>query len=188
MNNPLEEVLEGRDGRARLQAFLFSEELVVLQVSLNVPGYPKRLEGDIAGVERIGVEARKAILAGSGVVLREIGILNGAGYALLFGARLAEAPARLKRRCIDLEEGVAWGRVMDLDVLTPAGSVGRERLGFPPRLCPVCGEIAKSCARERRHGLAELREVMRRLLAESLQEPGALSSSSDWGSSSSSFR
>lgn len=184
----LERVLQGREERSSLQARLFQRGLVVVQVSLNIPGFPKRLEGDILFADRMAARVLDEIRDLGGHVLQEIGLLNGAGYAVLVGARLEGSLDLLKRRCIALEENIPWGRAFDLDVLSRAGTVSRHSLGEPPRRCLLCGEEAKSCAREGRHDRSELRKVLERLLMQSLQEEASSFSSRDRASSSSSFR
>ncbi len=186
--DPLQRVLQGREDRSNLQSRLFRRGLVVVQVSLNIPGFPKRLTGDIFFADRMVERVLETIRALGGTVLQEIGLLNGAGYAVLVGARLEGSLRLLKRCCIAMEESLPWGRAFDLDVLAPAGSVSRESLGVPPRRCLLCGEEAKSCAREGRHDRKELREVLERLLMQSLQEEELSFSSRDRASASSSFR
>ena len=184
--DPLYRVLHGREERARLHSWLFGKGLLVVQVSLNIPGFPKRLNGDIPCVDRAGIGVREAIVALGGRVLREIGLLNGAGYALMIGALPGESPSLLKKRCVDMEEGLPWGRALDLDVLVPGGSVSRQSLGEPPRRCLLCGEEAKACAREGRHDRKELRRVLEGLLMGSLQEGESSLSSRACASASSS--
>ena len=185
---PLYRVLQGREERARLQSWLFGKGLLVIQVSLNIPGFPKRLKGDIPCVDRAGIEVREAIVNPGGSVLQEIGLLNGAGYALLIGALSEESPFLLKKRCVGIEEGLSWGRALDIDVLVPGGSVSRQSLGEPSRRCFLCGEEAKVCARDNRHDRKELRRVLEGLLLEPLQEGASSPSSRARSSASSSFR
>ena len=166
-------VLEGREGRARAQARLLAEGLTVVQVSLNVPGFPKRLDGDLFCIEQAGLRIQEKVRSAGGQVILEIGLLNGAGYALLIGIRLAGSAVGLKKACIALEEGLPWGRALDLDVRTPGGSIDRAALGGAPRRCLLCGDEAKSCGREGRHDRADLRKAMEDLLAQCLQEGGS---------------
>lgn len=184
----LERVLQGREERSSLQARLLRRGLVVVQVSLNIPGFPKRLEGDIFSADRMAARVVKEIRDLGGSILQEIGLLNGAGYAVLVGARLDESPDLLKRRCIALEENIPWGRAFDLDVLASEGIVSRDSLGEPPRRCLLCEEEAKSCAREGHHDSRELRKVLEGLLVQSLQEEESSLFSRDPASASNSFR
>jgi holo-ACP synthase CitX len=172
----LARVLEGREGRARSQARFFEEGLTVVQVSLNVPGFPKRLDGDLFCIEQAGLKIREKVLSEGGRVALEVGLLNGAGYALLLGVRLEGSAVCLKKACIALEEDLPWGRALDLDVLTPWGGIDRRSLGEPPRKCLLCGDEAKTCSRESRHDRVRIREAMRELLVRCLQEGGSSTS------------
>ena len=188
--DPLGLVLEGREGRARLQSRLLAKGLAVVQVSLNIPGFPKSLPGDIRCADRMVSSVRERVRSGGGKVVSETGLLNGAGYAVLIGVLLEdEGVARLlKERCIVLEEEFSWGRAVDVDVITTRGSIGRSAVGKPPRPCLVCGDDAKACGRERRHDTGSLRESISRLVVQALQEGGGSSSSPGPGSCSSSLR
>ncbi len=63
------------------------------------------------------------------------------------------------------------GRLFDLDVIRPDGTqVGRTELGLPQRLCLLCGNPAKDCARSRRHTVAELQEKTRSILQSAVDE------------------
>ncbi len=106
--DPLKRVLQGREDRSSLQSRLFSRGFVVVQVSLNIPGFPKRLEGDIFFADRMAKRVLDVIFALGGTVLQEVGLLNGAGYAVLVGTRLEGPLHLLKRRCIALEESLPW--------------------------------------------------------------------------------
>jgi len=186
--DPLGLVLEGREGRARLQSRLLGKGLVVVQVSLNIPGFPKSLPGDIHCADRMSLMVRESVRSSGGKVVSETGLLNGAGYAILLGV-LSEGDGRLlKERCIGLEEETAWGRAVDIDIITLSGSIGREAVGKPPRPCLLCGDDAKACGRERRHDTGTLRQSVERLLLHVLQEEGVSSSFPGPGSCSSSLR
>mgnify|MGYP000987923179 CR=1 FL=1 len=160
--DPLGLVLDGREGRARQQSRILAKGLAVVQVSLNIPGFPKSLPGDIRCADRMASSVRESVRSGGGKVVSETGLLNGAGYAVLIGVLLEdEGVARLlKERCIALEEEFPWGRAVDVDVITTRGSLGRGEVGKPPRSCLVCGDDAKACGRERRHDTRSLREFI----------------------------
>lgn len=186
--DPLGLVLQGREGRARLQSRLLAKGLVVVQVSLNIPGFPKRLPGDIRCADLMILLVRESLRRSGGNVVSEIGLLNGAGYAVLLGILEKGDSRLLKERCIGLEEEAAWGRAVDVDVITACGSIGRGEVGKPPRPCLLCGDEAKACRRERRHNTETLRESVGRLLLQALQEERVSSSFPCPGSRSSSLR
>ncbi|NLI95883.1 MAG: hypothetical protein GX436_04080 [Synergistaceae bacterium] len=158
------EVLEGREGRSRTQARLLKAGLTVVQVSLNIPGFPKRLRNDLFCVEWTAWLVRQRCLSLGWGIGAEIGLLNGAGYALLIGVLPGPDPIRLKQECLALEEALSWGRALDLDVRVQSGNIGREALGLPPRTCLLCGEEAKACNREGRHDRRALREIVEELI------------------------
>ena len=65
-----------------------------------------------------------------------------------------------KRRMVEIEEGFALGRLLDIDVMAKGvPKISRQQLGLPPRRCLVCGEMAAACARSRRH---DIKEILRR--------------------------
>ncbi len=161
---PLEEVLCGRDERAAWQKKLLAsrEKVFVCQIGLNVPGFPKRVPGDI----KIVKECRRFLLACVGAAPFEEQYLdNGAGICWqgAFDGRRFDAKA-LKRAAVEAENSMEAGRILDIDVLTPEGQLSRLDMGLPSRRCLICGESAKECARAGRHDAAELREIVIRII------------------------
>jgi phosphoribosyl-dephospho-CoA transferase len=90
------------------------------------------------------------------------GGLASAGMGIIPGRRFGAA---VKRLTLELEEGLPFGRILDLDVWVREGPVGRGDLGLPPRRCLLCGEEAKICARLGGHSFEALRAEAARLLA-----------------------
>jgi len=166
----LERLLSGRDERARLQKHLLSHLDVVVQVSLNIPGLPKKMTGDRDLVslvsDRICLE-----LTLTGSRPRTLFFLdNGAGFAGMTGLKEAD-PALVKRIGMRLEDQ-EWGRVVDVDVITRKGAIHRKSLTGGERLCLLCGMPSKDCARSRRHEFTDLRSAFQKLLAKALEELG----------------
>lgn len=55
------------------------------------------------------------------------------------------------------------GRCVDIDVYGKMGeSISRRELGLKDRKCYVCQRSAQSCVRERRHGIEEVEEFIRK--------------------------
>ncbi len=74
-------------------------------------------------------------------------------------------PAALKRLGIELEEGLAGGRLLDIDVFDAAGrQISRTDLGLPPRACLLCGGPAAACVRSAAHDKGEVLAAMRWLV------------------------
>ena len=161
---PLEEVLSGRDERAAWQKKMLAtrEGAFVCQIGLNVPGFPKRVPGDI----KIVKECRRFLLACVGAAPFEEHYLdNGAGLCWqgAFDGRKFDARA-MKNAAVEAENSMEAGRILDIDVLTSEGQLSRLDMGLPPRRCLVCGESAKACARAGKHDPAELREIVMRII------------------------
>jgi holo-ACP synthase len=164
MGDALLDVLSGREERAESAARLLAEggeRSFVVQITLNIPGYPKRLKNDEIALEL----ARESILRAADAPLEERRISNGAGICWqgLFAGGADEA-RRAKEAAIAAEE-IDFGRVIDADVSTSAGQISRTDLGYEPRRCMVCGESGKFCAKSRRHGLEELRRTAEGILS-----------------------
>jgi holo-ACP synthase CitX len=158
----LRQVLDGREERAHFQQGLLKESGLVVQIALNVPGFPKRLEGD----EKALLEAMGLFCAAFGPEGKSVcpsRLDNGAGLAYLLAYR-GRDPLEAKRCAIDVETGRPWGRALDMDILTPSGGLSRHDLGLPPRSCLVCGREAKVCSRLGTHDIKELRQVLADML------------------------
>ncbi|MCF0248603.1 MAG: citrate lyase holo-[acyl-carrier protein] synthase [Synergistes sp.] len=162
---PLEEVLSGREERAKRQheaLFSAAGNNFVCQISLNIPGYPKHITGDKTFLER----AWSLFLARTNAVPKEEKILdNGAGISLLarFDAEIYDA-ASFKMIAAAIEEESPAGRLLDIDIITREGTLSRSGLGMPERRCLLCGEPAKDCARLHRHSADRLRKRISELL------------------------
>ncbi len=167
----LERVLSGRDGRARLQRHILGSAAFVVQVSLNLPGYPKVLPGSRTLVEAVGLRLAGRVCDDGGRVLSVWVLENGVGPAFFLGIREVR-PETVKEEALSLEEKAPWGAVLDVDVLLPGGALSRSVLGLPPRRCFLCDRPAKECARTGRHEQKEIRRTAEKFLQEGLQETG----------------
>ncbi len=165
-------VLSGREGRARLQRHILGSASFVVQVSLNLPGYPKELPGSRTLVESVGFRLAGRVRDGGGLVLSVWMLENGVGPAFFLGV-CAARPKTVKEEAMSLEEKTPWGAVLDVDVLLSGGALSRSVLGLPPRRCFLCGRSAKECARTGRHDRKELRKVAEKFLQQGLQETGS---------------
>jgi len=60
----------------------------------------------------------------------------------------------LKRKMVEFEEIHPLGRIFDLDVYDYDGhQLSRSDLNLPERRCYICDDIAKACARSKRHNI-----------------------------------
>lgn len=160
MNARLMSLLRAREERAWLQSFFLRDFGVVVQISLNIPGYPKRLSGDSAALCKgealflTSVEKAASVRAS---------LSNAAGLARFAVWRDVSSRA-IKERAVAVEEGSPWCRLLDIDVISRDGNVGRSSLGLRPRLCLLCEEEAKVCSRLGAHSVEALRSEAESLL------------------------
>jgi holo-ACP synthase len=166
-DNILGPLLAAREERAWLQKFFLSSfasssVCCVVQFSLNIPGWPKRLSGD----ERAIRAAAKIFMdeaANSAPLLASAFLSNAAGVAVFLALR-GGSISEIKKAAVEIEEGLEWGRALDIDVITDTGPVSRTQEGFPARRCLICGEDAKICARSGAHPMEELRRKTESIL------------------------
>jgi len=79
-------------------------------------------------------------------------------------------PYFLKTELCKLEESAPYGRLWDMDVIGPDGvPIDRERVGFEPRGCIVCGKPGRACASRRLHSMEDVQSAVR-ALAETLPD------------------
>lgn len=159
-------LLAAREERAWLQEYFLSSfapgVCCVAQLSLNIPGWPKRLPGDERAI-RAAAKIFTDASPGAGPPLAGAFLSNAAGLAILLALR-GDPASGIKKTVIGLEEGLKWGRALDIDVITSAGPLSRALEGFPARRCLICGEDAKICARTKAHPIEELRGKVESLL------------------------
>jgi holo-ACP synthase CitX len=158
--------LKAKEERAWMQRFMTGSSGIggfVVQISLNIPGWPKRLNGD-----RLALEAGEAaLLCALGFrPAARILLYSAAGFALMMVFPDGERSARnAKKISVGIEEASEWGRVLDIDVITAGAHISRADIGLDPRKCLLCGSEAKVCARMGTHVMDELRRVTSRLIS-----------------------
>ena len=162
LNTPplaLDEILSARERRADTQRQLLEEgQGTLICLTLNIAGAVKSAPLFTKAFE----EGKSRILTQLRFERAKIGKCierherTGDELYLLVDLDLVTA----KRRMVEIEEGFALGRLLDIDVMAKGvPKISRQQLGLPPRRCLVCGEMAAACARSRRH---DIREILRR--------------------------
>lgn len=154
-------LLAARDARQELLSRALSAgQPATLFVSLNLPGSDKAPPGATALFRR-GSEEIADVFRGSVLVAADCDVLGH------FALRVLDAdPLAVKRLCIGIEESHPAGRLLDLDVYSPAsGQIGRASLALPARRCLLCEQPAVDCMRTRRHAIGEVIAQAHELLA-----------------------
>ena len=152
------DLLDARDARQAALDRLRGADGPVVCLSVSVPGLDKHRPG-LAALQRLAAEALERTLQ---VTPLESG-RDAAGPWAAF--RVSLSPERAKRATVDLEEFLAAGRLIDLDVYDPAGAqVDRASLHLPARPCLLCDRPAVECIRHSRHVTTALSAAAARLL------------------------
>lgn len=150
-----------REARAMRQQRLLVQQGALVYLTMNIPG-PRKTSPLIA----VAFEEGKRLIAQA---LHDAALVDEVREKTGFEACYQTAcdAAAVKRALCAAENDTPLGRLLDIDVLTPAGEkVSREALGLPPRQCFLCGNPAFVCARSRTHTVPEMMaEIHRRIAA-----------------------
>ncbi|MDO4572556.1 MAG: citrate lyase holo-[acyl-carrier protein] synthase [Clostridia bacterium] len=168
-NVALEQVLLARERRAAARRRLLDvyPGAAVVCLGVNMPGPVKRTPA----AERVfyaGLRALRAALPAA-LVCAEERVDAPTGLEARFA--VAEDVMTLKKLACALEEGLAFGRLLDIDVAGRDGlPVPRAAAGLRPRACLVCGREGAYCASRRLHPLDELIAAFNALAAHAPEE------------------
>ena len=151
------DMMQAREARFFMQQNMLARYpgAALVCLTMNIAGPVKVTDGTRRAFAW-GMEHVRAVLAGH-CVLFEADIHEKTGEEAVFVVR---GDAReIKRRLCALEDGLAIGRLLDIDVIAPNGiKIARTEIGLPARRCLLCGQDAPVCARSRAHTVAELFE------------------------------
>ena len=151
MSITLEQLLQSRDERVKHQKDLLGmypgKSLLCLTVQL--PGPEKRNRTSLA-IAKAGGDAVREAFKPEYEELKDL----ETGYEAYFLIPLSGTEA--KRIACQIEDTHPLGRLMDLDIVTPDGLVGRECLGLAPRKCLLCNNEVRYCMRAKTHTVSEL--------------------------------
>lgn len=164
----IERILSGKDGRVALQKLMIERSGLVIQVSLNIPGFPKNLNNDRILVEQTAAFLKQKAASIGYLPLWTVLLDNGAGCAELIEIPGGEGEP-LKLMGMEMEN-LTWGSILDIDVIELRGAIHRKDVGGGERKCLVCDAPAKLCAREQRHDYGILRNRSELLVALGLKE------------------
>ncbi len=159
----LDEVLAAREARAAHQRALLKRHpsAALICLTVNVPGPTKRTP-DARRVFAAGVRALLDALARAGLsperIERRYPDTGCEAYVVVDAG--AET---LKRVACALEEGLPYGRLLDMDVHTKEGQISRAQVGRAARGCMVCGRGGAYCASRRAHPLSEILAAFEKL-------------------------
>lgn len=154
----LRELLAAKERRADRQRSLLAEYRVpLISFSMNLAGEIKRFPLS----DLLFQHAVSQITGRLGSPVHQETVRAGTGLEAIFIYR--EKAEELKRFCLELEEKLPAGRLLDLDVLDADGRKLEREI---PRRCLLCSEPAAACARSRAHGLDAVKARTEELLRE----------------------
>ncbi len=155
----LDALLAARERRVeRRAAALASGAAAVIVATPVMPG-PVKDCGIAREVQAAALVALEALFADRGWSA-EIRLSERAATGLEAIVAVAAEPVDVKRATVEIEEAHRLGRLFDLDVAGPEGTIGRREIGLGPRRCFLCDRPAHACARSRGHALADLLSAM----------------------------
>jgi len=154
----LPELLAARDARYDLRRRSAGATPSIIEVALNVPGWPK-VSADLRTVFDWALEEVELSTGAARLHEGE----DAAGYFALY---TSVAPAReLKIEAVAIEERAPWGRLLDIDCYEGPQKASRWSVGLPERSCFLCAAPHETCIGEQRHDQGALREAVDGLAA-----------------------
>lgn len=160
----LEEILQAREQRAQRQKELVTTyKRVLISFTLNTPGalkYSKAYEN----VHQVGRKELVKQLREKGIpILYEESTYKTTGCQSFM--IIETTPVKAKKVTVDIEEKHPWGRIFDMDVIDANFKmISRTEIGYAPRKCLLCENMAAVCARSREHSLEALLGELKRLM------------------------
>ncbi|OQY41616.1 MAG: citrate lyase holo-[acyl-carrier protein] synthase [Fusobacteriia bacterium 4572_74] len=154
MINPMD-ILDAKEKRAYLQEKLIEKfNLPLLVIRANYPGIDKNNEV----TKYITKIMYEIILSNiSPVNIKKIDSFEGVVYLL----NVDISPVKLKRIAVDIEITHPLGRLVDIDILDLNNhTLSRTDLGYSPRRCFICSDLAHNCVRSKKHSLEEILEYI----------------------------
>ena len=153
----LEEMLLAREERWNKRMELSEKCESLISVSLCIPMPFRAGEKEKAALRNKCDQIEKLLTeAGFPVDGREE--LDGADGLTMY--LLSAGGEKLKRYCVEIEESLPNGRLLDIDI-TSRIPVGRKELGLPPRRCFICSGAAAECVAMQRHSREEIAAFIR---------------------------
>lgn len=151
-----QEILEGREKRARLQKKLLETyNTPLVSFTLNIPG-PEKNNPELKRIHYIGGRIlEEALKTRSVPLIYSDSNESAAGFEKFFC--IDWDAVSIKKLTVTIEEENDLGRLFDFDVFDENGQqINRQSLGLQGRKCLLCHEKPAICSRNGKHTLEEL--------------------------------
>jgi holo-ACP synthase CitX len=152
----LQEILANKEARAKHQEVLrLRYGWPILSLSINMPGASKQNSASKTIFETLR-DALHVRIEQEGWNFKDESIKDSITGPEMMLAVQCDGIS-LKHLTCELEETHPLGRFGDIDVISPDGGlISRKSLGYPSRLCYLCNNDAKICARSQAHSVEDL--------------------------------
>ena len=161
----LSAVLSAREARWRRRMELAADAPSLVSLTLCLP-LPLRTAHEAKQFLKRTADRLEKDLREAGLEPAEEESLDGEDGLTVFISCRSRAE-KLKLFCVNEEETLPAGRLLDMDVTGRGGRiVGRAELGLPPRKCFLCGRPAAECVAGSRHAPEEISAFAENMLKE----------------------
>jgi len=169
-------ILDARESRAEAQKELYRRYAVpIVSMTLVSPGIKKNTRTRRAALHAAWSILLQQLSSAGFTILQSRCRITAAGPECLLAVE--GSASEIKELCLQLEECLPFGRILDIDVLSDSGkglaSLHREAFGRSPRRCLVCDSDAFLCIAEKRHTAAQLEKAcfqLYRMTADAMEE------------------
>jgi holo-ACP synthase CitX len=146
------DILNSKEDRYRLRLNRTEGYECVIELTLNIPGTPKR------GFIWENIFEKSVALISQHVPAQLLKSLSdSAGYYALFYSDAN--PIIAKQKTCFIEQTCKWGRLLDIDCYRNQVKISRDEIGLQERKCILCNCPHSYCIETHRHSLNELREA-----------------------------
>ena len=159
------DILEARDRRVQKQQELLQKHgKTLVSFTMNIAG-PVKVSRPIEAAFRTGDLLIREQLS----IIEQVETSAKTGFEKFYVVE--QGPKATKEICLHMETLVPFGRLFDLDVLTPDNQkISRSDLGLPPQKCLLCEKDAVICGSSRAHSVPELQNATGKLLRSAIPE------------------
>src|SRR5574344_875396 len=156
----LKDILEMKDRRVLLQRQMLKEhENSLISFSVMMAGPVKQNEMSRFLFSEGLKEIRKMLDQRNVKISKEHIEQSPGGDTALISCDIDSM--KLKKLCMELEQDIPFGRLLDIDVISSEGNtITRAMANKESRCCIVCGKNGSGCARSRAHGVNELLDAI----------------------------
>ena len=161
VDKELLKVLEARERRWKTRKLLVEKRgACVITITLCLP-IPFRIEEEFWTLFYKLCRAFYRNLVSKGHPVRFEGCIRSHDGPVFFISAKTKA-MEIKKLCVEAEEVLPGGRILDIDVMDTDGTtVDRSDLMLPPRKCFICENPASICVSRRIHSINEITKFVK---------------------------